>query len=268
MLRCYRYAFTKDIRLIAIRENIDPIEMTPGLAIEIDLYHLFNAEYLRDISAKTHAALDNLRKQGNLLPPVMPYGYKKVDGKMRVDNEKAQIVRRIFEKYAIKGYGFAGIARGLEGDDVLKPGKGSKWYASTVRAILGNRMYTSEYVAGKQRAEVHLRTDMPEETWIRIQNHHDAIVSETLFDMAQERLIPRDYVRHIPEPENSGELKEIAYCGQCGSALLNRDGKYSCKKCRIKGVYPEKCGEFRGYFCAMGELMPDHFLSKINSLFF
>ena len=34
----------RSIRLIVIRENIDTIEMTPGLAIEIDLYNLFNAE--------------------------------------------------------------------------------------------------------------------------------------------------------------------------------------------------------------------------------
>lgn len=143
------------IRLITVRECIDTIEMAPEMAIEIDLYNFFNAEYLRDISTKTHAVLDNLRKQGNLLPSVMPYGYKIFDGKMHVDDEKSQIVRRIFDEYAIKGCGFTDIARGLEDDNVLKPGKGRKWYASTVRSMLGNRMYTGEYVAGKQRVEAH-----------------------------------------------------------------------------------------------------------------
>ena len=223
----------RNIRLITIGECIDTVEITPGLAMQIDLYNFFNAEYLRDISIKTHAALDYLRKQGNLLPAVMPYGYKKVDGKMHVDEEKAQIVRRIFDEYALKNYGFTEIARRLEDDDVLKPGKGKKWYASTVRAVLRNRMYTGEYVAGKQRVDTYQRKNIPEEAWIKIPNHHDAIVSETLFDMVQERLIPRDYVRHIPEPENFGELKDVAYCGHCGSALLNKDGKYYCKKCRI-----------------------------------
>ena len=118
-------------------------------------------------------------------------------------------------------------------DVILKPGKGKKWYASTVRAVLRNRMYTGEYVAGKQRVDTYQRENIPEEAWIKIPNHHDAIVSETLFDMVQERLIPRDYVRHTPEPENFGELKDVAYCGHCGSALLNKDGKYYCKKCRI-----------------------------------
>ena len=163
----------------------------------------------------------------------MPYGYKKVDGKIHVDDEKAPVVRHIFDEYVIKGNGFTGIARGLEADGVLKPGKGRKWYASTVRAVLRNRMYTGEYVAGKQRVEVHQRTNIPEEAWIRIQNHHDAIVSEALFDATQERLIPREYVRCMPEPENFGARKESAYCGRCGSALVNKDGKYYCRKCRI-----------------------------------
>ena len=75
---------------------------------------------------------------------------------------------------------------------------------------------------------------MPEESWIRIKDHHVAIISESLFDAVQERLIPRDYVRHVVEPDRYGELVGIAYCGNCDKPLLNKDGKYYCRKCKAE----------------------------------
>lgn len=66
-----------NVRLLTVRENIDTEHWTLGEAMEMDLYNFFNAEYLRDVSTKTHASLDNLRKQGRLLPAILPYGYKR-----------------------------------------------------------------------------------------------------------------------------------------------------------------------------------------------
>lgn len=81
---------------------------------------------------------------------------------------------------------------------------------------------------------MHDLHNMPEDSWVRIKDHHEAIVSEALFDAAQERLIPRDYVRHAAEPDGYGELMEIAYCGHCDKPLINKNGKYYCKKCKVE----------------------------------
>lgn len=63
---------------------------------------------------------------------------------MYVDDEKAPVVKRIFDEY-ILGHGFTEMARGLENDGIPKPGNARVWYPATVRAILANRMYTGEY---------------------------------------------------------------------------------------------------------------------------
>lgn len=81
---------------------------------------------------------------------------------------------------------------------------------------------------------MHNLHDMPEESWIRIKDHHEAIISDALFDAAQERLIPRDYVRQVVEPDSYGELVGIAFCGNCDKSLLNKDRKYFCKKCKVE----------------------------------
>ena len=70
----------KKIRLIGIWDNVDTAKAAPGEAFQIQLENIVNDMYLRDASRKVHSSFDNLRKQGLLLPTVIPYGYKRSAG--------------------------------------------------------------------------------------------------------------------------------------------------------------------------------------------
>ena len=229
----------KKIRLIGIWDNVDTAKAAPGEAFQVQLENIVNDMYLRDASRKMHSTFDNLRKQGLLLPMVIPNGYKRSGTQMLVDDETAPIVRRIFHEYST-GSGFTEIARRLTDDHIPSPRGAEQWFPQTIRAVLANRIYTGEYVSGRTQHELHRRRTMPEDTWIRIQNHHKAAVSQAEFDAVQERLLnPRRYVKRTAEPDTYGELNEIAYCGHCGKPLLNRNKKYFCKNCRVEGE--EQC---------------------------
>lgn len=152
---------------------------------------------------------------------------------MLVDEETAPIVWRIFHDYST-GKGFTEIASGLTNEHIPSPRGADRWSPQTIRAILANKIYAGEYVSGKERLELHKRRNMPEDTWIRIQDHHEAIIPRAEFDAVQERLVPREYVRRTAETENYGELMGIAFCGQCDRPLLNKNGKYFCKSCGVE----------------------------------
>ena len=224
----------KKIRLIGIWDNVDTAKAAPGEAFQVQLENVVNDMYVRDTSRKVHSAFDNLRKQGLLLPTVIPYGYKRSGTQMIVDEETAPVVQRIFHEYSI-GSGFTEIARGLTIDHIPSPRGAEKWTPQTIRAILANRMYTGEYVSGRQRQELHKRRNMPEDTWVRIQDHHKAVIYQADFDAVQERLLnPRRYMRRETEPDTYGGLIGIAHCGQCNRLLLNKNGKYYCKNCNVE----------------------------------
>ena len=220
----------KNIRLISILEHVDTANELPGDAFMIELYNFMNDMYLRDTSSRTHAALDHLRKQGKLIASA-PYGY---DGKLEPKEDEAAVVRRIFDEYII-GHGFTEIARGLTEDHIPNPREKEIWSPNTVRYILANNVYIGTYEAGRERQTMLVRRPVPEEAWIVQEGHHPPIVSQGVYEAAQERLRQkRAYVRHIHEPEDYGELMEIAYCGRCDRPLLHRDGEYFCRKCRAK----------------------------------
>ena len=108
-----------DIRLVAVSDNIDTAEGESELA---PIRNLFNEWYARDISKKRR--ISNKIK-GNAGEPMgqPPYGYIKDPGNPKrwiVDNEAAQVVRRIYSM-TLEGYGTAQIATQLERDEILTP---------------------------------------------------------------------------------------------------------------------------------------------------
>ena len=68
------------------------------------------------------------------------YGYDVIEGKLEVNESEADIVRRIFDSYVYQGHGIERIAKELNKEDI--PSKRSKWYAATIKGILGNITYT------------------------------------------------------------------------------------------------------------------------------
>lgn len=174
-------------------------------------------------------------KEGNYIATYAPYGYKKIqykEGKrkcstLEVVESQADIVRMIFDMYVNKDMGFVTIADKIN-DLHIESASGDIWKKSTIQEIIGNITYT-----GKLRWQYRKTTKTVEDQQVvksrprnKIQDYlifegkHKAIISEELFNKAQEKR-----GKNIPIKKHNNVVNPLAgifYCGNCGKAMKYR----------------------------------------------
>ncbi|MGL4790504.1 MAG: recombinase family protein, partial [Anaerotignaceae bacterium] len=74
----------------------------------------------------------------------MPMGYKMVDGKIEIDNEKAKVVKRIFKDYQ-SGMSLIKIASTLKEERVKNANNKTNWTHGAIGRILENVKYMGDY---------------------------------------------------------------------------------------------------------------------------
>ena len=95
-------------------------------------------------------------------------GYDKdADGKLVINPEQAETVKRIFREY-LEGASCIKIAKGLERDGILTGRGKTRWYDSTVKKILENekymgdallqKTYTTDFLQKKRVKPIAMRT--------------------------------------------------------------------------------------------------------------
>nr|DAQ63036.1 MAG TPA: integrase [Caudoviricetes sp.] len=156
------------------------------------------------------------------------FGYTKDDDGNYVPDEKEMVwVKKMFQM-AADGYTPAAIKRFLNDKGVLTVG-GAKWIDSAVIRILENEIYKGDYIMHKhyvneERKLVRNRGEV--DAWY-IENDHKAIVSESLWQKAQEAIgKKREYlatasvIKDFTE-ENYPYMNKI-FCAKCGHPLQKR----------------------------------------------
>lgn len=244
------------IRFIAVVDNIDTSVKGNKKARQIS--GLINEWYLEDLSENIKAVFEAKRKDGQYIGSFPVYGYKKDPqnhNHLVIDEEAAEVVRRIFSQY-IAGMGKQQIAAKLNGEGIPNPtlykqskglfycGAGGKagsglWSKTTVGRILKNEMYTGTLVQGKKRKVSYKSkqcADVPEEQWVRVPGTHGAVIERALFDSAQGQL--RGYTRSGGEGERHA-LSGLVHCMDCGSALC----RTSCSRKGVRLSYL-RCGRY------------------------
>lgn len=73
----------------------------------------------------------------------MPIGYKLVDGRIQIDEPKADVVKRIFQDYAT-GASLLVIAKDMTSEGLLNANNQPRWYHGTVSKILDNVKYQGD----------------------------------------------------------------------------------------------------------------------------
>lgn len=229
-----------NIRFISVNDHVDSYERPESVNnLEISFKNIMHSEYSRDLSKKVISASNVRRKRGEFLGAFCSYGYKKdpLDfHHLIIDEEPAEIVRYIFKRYLESQNIYAisqelsenGVMTPLEykkskGENLFIPGKKinvSFWKDSTVKRILTNEVYTGCLVQGKRRkisykSKKIIETD--EDEWIKVENTHEAIIPQSMFDEVQ-RLIKQNYRCHS-SPVFRNVFAGKLFCGQCGSAM-------------------------------------------------
>jgi hypothetical protein len=182
---------------------------------------------------------------------------------MVIDQPADEIVRLIFEMYVQKK-GLSQIAEHLYRKEIPTPTfwKGHKhrmsgntkfqcvWGESVILGILRDEQYLGTYVAGKTRStHVGSKTaeKVCEEDWIRIPDHHPAIISQELFDTVQaqigvkgEPLRKRDLnTKKLYEKQTASALKGKVICGHCNHAMIISCTKNAAFHCHFTRSAPD-----------------------------
>lgn len=231
------------VRFIAINDNYDSTKSdTQTDNIIIPFKNLINDAYCRDISIKIRSNLEVKRKKGDFVGAFAPYGYRKSEAdknRLEIDEEAAEIVRRIFRMY-LQGSSAYRIAEVLNGEDVLTPmdykkEQGSafytgfkknlkgKWTHVHVLRILGNPVYMGTLIQGKDTTpnyKVKKKVKKEEEKWCRAENAHEVIIPASDFQNVQE-LLQMD-TRTGTAQEKVYDLSGVVRCGDCGGNMVRK----------------------------------------------
>lgn len=244
------------VRFIAVNDNFDSTRQADIDSLDTSFKTLIYDLYSRELSGKVRSAKRQRAAKGLFLSPFAPYGYVK-DPKnknlLRVDPEAAETVRRIFKLRAEK-QSEQEIAAILNFEDVPSPMRYKRaagcsrtywpcvheenfWTSGTVCIILRDERYLGKTVFGKRERDkvglVHT-VKKSKSDWIVVDDVHEPIVSEELFQAAQAAM--REYTERSVVPSPRNPLRRKVICGVCGYAMQlsnTKNAKYTCRTAKL-----------------------------------
>lgn len=208
----------------------------PDSELRLSIMGSLAQEESRKTSARVKWGQQRRMEQGVVFGHSM-LGYDVREGKLYINPQGAEIVREIFESYAIRDKSSAEISRELLS-------KGYELSPSRLIKILKNEKYMGDLIQKKTYTPDYLshkkKYNHGAEELVIIRNHHEAIVSKELWEAAQNKI--RKNARRSGAREackkhlNSGYL----FCALCSSNLIAKkrqlkDGPMVYWMCPNKG---------------------------------
>jgi site-specific DNA recombinase len=186
----------------------------------------------------------------------LAYGYTMKDDEIHVVEDEAKIVREIYNMYVNECIGATGIAKRLNATGVVKKirhkGELSTFSAPFIRKVLDNPIYKgyisygrrkSEKIDGK-RAKYHVVKEKDPDNIIEVKGKHEAIITEELWQQAQQRKRDMSGKKEKLEKEHEYILSGLISCPYCGKHMygipdknIKKDGSsfsvsyaYACRQ--------------------------------------
>ena len=245
------------VRFIAVNDNYDSAQKSSySDDILIPFKNLVNDAYCRDISVKIRSQLEIKRKKGDFTGSFAAYGYLKSGenkNKLVIDPYASKIVKDIFG-WKAEGLSLRGIANRL--DEIGEPSPmeykralgmryatgfkqnaKARWSAAAVGRILKNPVYTGALVQGRISTPNHKikqRFTKPADKWIRVENTHEPIITEDIFQTVG--LLLRTNTRIAPRGESVQLFSGLLFCADCRQRMVRKtvpagDKKYIYHVC-------------------------------------
>ena len=232
------YFPSKGVRYIAVNDNVDTINGENELA---PFLNILNEMHARQTSKKVKAAMRTRFANGAHYGAYAPLGYVKdpdKKGHLLIDPETRWIIEKIFD-LAVHGRGAASITRILVEEKVPTPGwlnfqrygtfaniyagapeeKAYAWTIAQVKSILKEETYIGHSVHNKQTNisfKNKKKVRKPKEEWYRVENTHEAIISEDVFRQVQEQICNR---RRRQKNGTTQIFSGLVKCADCGWSL-------------------------------------------------
>ena len=260
------------VRYIALNDGVDTLQDNNEI---VPFKNVLNEFYSRDVSKKMKSAYMTRARQGKFTGCLAPFGYEKDKDNphsLAIDKETSWIIEKIFE-LAIEGNGVQAIRRKLFDDRVPTPTwwnrkKGLRnkytklektvengefwWDCTTIKEIIENPVYIGHIASQKAnyKFKIGWLSDKPKDEWIVVENTHEAIIREDIYNLANEKLKSRK------RPFKTGEESIFAgliKCPDCSKALnlgrnnsKNREKILTCNTYRRYGK--NLCTQHRIYY--------------------
>ena len=224
---------------------------TPDNAFLSGIKAMMAEEYSRDLSKKIRSAAQRSQKNGTVYGNNRMLGYKQEGGKLTIIEEEAEIVRQVFEWY-IQGDGFRVIQQKLL-DKGITSTTGTPFSLSTLKRMIRQEKYKGLLISGKRRKnfETKQMVDVPESEWIVIPNGVPAIVSEEVWEKANQCLKERCIENGAEYAKTRGvfqgntyPLSGKIYCGKCGKVYW-----HDCYTTKVNKLYRStwECSTYKSY---------------------
>lgn len=210
---------------------------------------LINQMYSKAISRQTKRAL-RLRANTGLSTGQLPYGYKSVPSEKEtvngelipkgkrepanrivcIDEEKAGLVRRIFDLYAHTDIGTDGIAKMLNQDGIPSP-RGSIWGGSVIYGMLTQSKYTGVWIYGRTEvvrdpSQDKLIQKPKDHDWVVYESKKLSIITEEVWNDVQAKL------KDIKKQKANTDNKSVSLWGKNrGQANHFFTGTMCCDEC-------------------------------------
>lgn len=234
---------TYDVNLICIEEGIDSSQTSGKLLISV-LSAVAEIER-ENILEQTMNGRREKARQGKWNGGPAPYGYMIKDEILSINEEEAEIVRTIYDKYVNTRLGYSGIAKYFNLQGIKKtPRKESdieEFSAHFIQLLIDNPVYCGKIAYGRRSKErVKGKKNeyklVKQKEYCLVDGQHEGIISEELWQKAQEKRLATGikYASKLGN-ERAHLLTGIIKCPKCGC------GMYANRVCWTKkdGTYKE-----------------------------
>jgi len=200
------------------QDNINTL--MPDSELRLTIMSSFAQDEVRKISERVSFGLKRSINKGVVLGNNNIMGYVKDNGKLVVVEEEAELVRMIFEMYAIQKMGMRRIRDWLF-DNGYTNTKGKRFGTSTIERIITNPKYKGYYCGGKSRKLDYKRSKVKridKSEWVTYKDEEKCppIVSEQIWNKANAILEERS--EKVRSDDRTSYQKRYTYSGKiiCG----------------------------------------------------
>ena len=180
------------VKVISAMENIP--DSPEGIILE-SLLEAMSQYYSMELSQKVKRGMNESRLKGNFTGGYILYGYKIVNKKVVIDEEKAEVIRYIYDQYAMGVY-VKDIIAHLNAKGILNRGK--SFARNTIYNILKNEKYAGVYRYNDQIFD----------------NIYPQIVPTSTFEIVRNKIESNKYGKQSTEVVYL--LRNKVKCGYCG----------------------------------------------------
>jgi len=216
------------IRVISITEPIEDDKF--GIIIE-SVLDAFSEYYSLNLSEEVKKGMCEKASRGGVQSRP-PLGYDIIDNKLVINQEEANIIRIIFDKFIRKELTYLYVANYLN-EMGIRSKNGNLFQSKTIKYILSNPTYKGYLLWNKKEKNGAIRHSS---SWILAKGDFEPIISEEEFEKAQNRvdfLLQYNHKNARPSSSYKHFLSGMLVCHACGGRMVfTKSKEFAYIRCR------------------------------------